>query len=139
MRRRCCNPKDDGYKNYGGRGIKVCDEWLNDYSAFRTWAYNNGYDETLPKGECTIDRVDVNGDYCPDNCRWANKETQANNTRRNRKVTLNGETKSIRQWIRILGIGKSTVYYRIKEMGYTPEQALTTKKRWEKANGKHTA
>ena len=77
---RCTTPTTTGYKYYGGRGITVCDEW-KEYSAFREWALANGYDETLPKGECTIDRIDVNGNYEPNNCRWVDSKVQAMNKR----------------------------------------------------------
>lgn len=81
---RCNNVNCKAYKNYGGRGISVCNEWLNDYAAFREWAYSAGYDKTAPRGICTIDRIDVNGNYEPDNCRWVDMKVQANNKRKSR-------------------------------------------------------
>lgn len=81
MVQRCNNANQKEYSHYGGRGIKVYPEWL-DYSAFREWAYANGYDENAPRGQCTIDRIDVNGNYEPANCRWVDMKTQRVNQRR---------------------------------------------------------
>lgn len=78
MKERCNYPLHPGYKNYGGRGIKVCKEW-NDYSVFREWAMTHGYDPDAPRGQCTLDRIDVNGPYAPWNCQWVDMKTQAQN------------------------------------------------------------
>lgn len=82
MKKRCNNPNDKSYKNYGGRGIKVCKEWNENYLSFKKWAYKNGYDENAPHGECTIDRINVNGNYEPNNCRWISNAEQQKNKRK---------------------------------------------------------
>ena len=81
MKARCENPNNGKYPDYGGRGIKVCDEWHESFSAFREWALENGYDYDAERGACTIDRIDVDSNYEPSNCRWADAKTQANNQR----------------------------------------------------------
>lgn len=80
MRQRCNDPEHKSYKNYGGRGISVCEEW-NDYEIFEKWAYENGYNPAADYSDCTLDRIDVNGNYSPQNCRWTDAKTQASNKR----------------------------------------------------------
>lgn len=81
MKERCFNPSATNYPDYGGRGITVCDEWAKDYQAFRDWSLANGYNEKAKRGECTLDRVNVNGNYEPGNCRWVSMKVQAHNRR----------------------------------------------------------
>lgn len=81
MKDRCYNPNNKRYSDYGGRGIFICDEWLHDFVAFKDWAYQNGYDDTAPFGECTIDRANNDDGYTPYNCVWSNLTQQAHNKR----------------------------------------------------------
>ena len=82
MKARCTYPSVLCFHHYGGRGIKVCDEWENSFEAFYEWAMANGYDPTAERGKCTIDRIDVNGHYCPENCRWVDMKAQRANQRK---------------------------------------------------------
>ena len=110
MKNRCSNPKVERYKHYGGRGITVCYEWRNSFEAFRDWAMAHGY------SDCTsIDRLDANGNYCPENCRWVDATTQANNKSNNLLVEINGERKTLGEWAHITGIGYSTIYQRYRQ------------------------
>ena len=121
MKQRCNNPNSTSFKSYGARGISVCEEWENDFYNFYEWAISNGYAKGL-----SIDRIDVNGNYEPGNCRWADNITQANNKRNNVCYELNGETKTINQWCREYNISYSVVHQRIKKFGYTLKEALET-------------
>lgn len=117
---RCYNENNKSYRFYGGRGIKVCEEWLNDFVPFYEWSNSHGYSENL-----TIDRIDPDGDYSPDNCRWIDRVAQANNTRRNIYITIDGETKTLAQWCPLLGVNYHSVQTRIYK-GWEPKLALTT-------------
>lgn len=103
MRRRCNDPKADNYCNYGGRGIRVCEEWETDFNAFYTWAIENGYKDDAKRGIYTVDRIDNDKGYSPENCRLASYSEQANNRRSTRFITYKGETKSRSQWARHFG------------------------------------
>lgn len=119
MIQRCHNPNHPQYCSYGGRGITVCDEWRNDYPCFREWALKNGYAQGL-----TIDRIDNNGGYSPQNCRWATYKEQNRNKRSNRNITLNGETKCLSEWAEFFGIGVPIVTRRLND-GWAEEDAFT--------------
>lgn len=85
IKQRCNNPSYYQFEYYGGRGISICKEWNDSFQAFHDWAIENGYDENAKRGECTIDRIDVNGNYSPDNCRWVSMVVQNRNQRKRRK------------------------------------------------------
>lgn len=129
MKRRCNNPHHDTYKYYGGRGIKVCDQWDKDFQAFEQWALSHGYAENAPKGVCTLDRVNTDGDYSPENCRFVDMTVQMNNTRRNRKIIYNGETHTLAEWSRILDVPYSRLITRLNKYHWTVERAFTEEKR----------
>ena len=123
MLQRCYNPNNEHYKDYGGRGIQVCDEWHNENGVinFYHWAMNNGYNDNL-----TIDRIDVDGNYCPENCRWVDYKTQNNNKRNTPYIAYNGETHTPSEWADITGISMKAIYDRIIRDKWPVEKALTT-------------
>lgn len=121
MRTRCTNKNVKAYKDYGGRGITVCDEWQNEFQAFYDWAMANGYSDEL-----TIDRIEVNGNYEPSNCRWITMKEQLNNKTDNCYITLNDETHTLAEWSKITGINRATLKSRL-DAGIAIEKALTEK------------
>ena len=125
MKARCFNKKNPAYTRYGGRGITVCEEWL-DFNSFLNWAMKNGYTDDL-----TIERIDNNYIYKTSNCMWATYKEQANNTRNKkgrRFLTLNGKTMSVKQWSEELNINYATLSTRINKKKWSDEKALTYKK-----------
>lgn len=122
MKDRCTNPNSQFYKDYGARGIRICDEWLGDdgFKNFYDWAMTNGYTDDL-----TIDRVDVNGNYEPNNCRWTDMKTQNNNLRTNRKITIDGITHTVSEWSEIVGIKRETIFSRLRS-GMDEKDAIMT-------------
>ena len=125
MIQRCYNCKHKYYKRYGGRDIIVCDEWLNDKTAFFDWAISHGYNDNL-----TIDRIDNDKGYSPSNCRWVDRTTQANNRSSSVKIKYNDETKTINEWIQKLNLKVSyqIIWQRLKH-GWGVEKAFYTPKR----------
>lgn len=126
MKKRCYDKRNSGFKNYGGRGITVCQEWKNNFDVFAKWALSTGYDKDAKRGECTLDRIDVDKGYYPENCRWVNIDIQANNKRTNVNITMNGETKTFTQWCKFYGKDEETIRDRVKHQGMTFEEAITT-------------
>ena len=119
MKERCYNPNRNSYCWYGAKGICVCDEW-DDFENFYDWSMNNGYSDEL-----TIDRIDSNGNYCPENCRWSTDREQANNRSTNRIIEYNGESHTLEEWSRITGIASSTIRMRLDEYKWDVEKSLT--------------
>ena len=126
MRRRCNNPNCDAYKWYGARGISVCREWNTSFLAFRNWAYQNGYKENAKQEECSLDRIDGNKDYSPENCRWVTKTVQSRNTRRNHLVEYQGKKMTIAELAELSGIPYARLQPRIKALGWSAEKAVNT-------------
>lgn len=119
MKNRCYNSNIPAYKNYGGRGITVCDEWQHDFKSFYDWSMTNGYSDEL-----TIDRINPDGNYEPTNCRWVTVKEQQSNKRNNHLITYNGETHTAKQWSEIKGIKRTTLEERLKR-GWSVQKTLT--------------
>lgn len=111
---RCNNPSNSHYSNYGERGIKVCSEWEKSYDAFAQWAFNNGYDPLATRGDCTIDRIDVDKGYEPSNCRWISNAEQQLNRTNNRLLTYKGKTQTVKEWAVELGIKESKMRWHLQ-------------------------
>ena len=124
MKRRCFNPNSCSYKWYGAKGIKIYPQWL-DFKQFYKWAITNGYEVGL-----TIERIDINADYSPQNCKWITNEEQANNRSTTHHLTYKGKTLSITEWSVLLNIPRTTISNRIR-LGWTTERALSTPSRKE--------
>ena len=132
MKLRCLNPNSNNFYLYGGRGITICLEWLNKepsgiknytkgYIAFKEWAFSNGYKDNL-----TLDRIDSNKSYCPENCRWVSPKTQSNNIRSNIHLTYKGQSKTLAQWAECLKINYHTLYSRLYQYHWSIEEAFST-------------
>lgn len=113
MKRRCYNKQNARYDRYGGRGITVCQEWLNNFQSFYDWAINNGYSDNL-----TIDRIDNDGNYEPSNCRWSTVKEQCNNRSSNINITIGNTTKSLMSWCEIFNVDYKKVHARYQRNGY---------------------
>lgn len=118
LTQRCLNPKDPKYPSYGGRGITVCQEWID---SFKRFLEDVG---PRPSPDYSIDRIDNNGNYCKENCRWATRSQQQLNRRNNHRLSFNGETLTIAEWARKLGVPKERIASRLR-YGWTTERTLS--------------
>lgn len=121
MKTRCNNPNRPKYTRYGGRGITICNKWMSDFQAFYDWSMANGYRDDL-----SIDRIDNDGNYCPENCRWITMREQASNKSTNHFITYEGQTLTMAEWARRTGISREVLKDRICRYGWELERALTT-------------
>lgn len=130
MKSRCFNKNSIPFKDYGGRGITVCDEWRDSFESFRDWSMANGYVEGL-----TIDRIDNDGPYSPENCRWVTQKLQCNNRRGNHIIEFKGESHTISEWSDMKGIPPATLRRRLSSHNWSVEKALETPVRqWSSHN-----
>lgn len=120
MKERCYNENHVQYHRYGGRGITVCDEWKDNSKAFFDWALSSGYSKDL-----TLDRIDNDGNYSPDNCKWSTAKEQMNNRSNNRLITYYGKTHTLTEWSRIKGISPATIYNRLNA-GWSIKKTFNT-------------
>lgn len=120
MKGRCYNPNNEKFHRYGGRGISVCEEWKEDYEAFRDWAYGNGYKKGL-----SIERVDVDGNYSPENCTWIPVERQSNNRGSTIWIEYQGDRLSLMEWSKKLGINYGTLNSRYRRSGMRPPELFS--------------
>ena len=120
MKNRCYLKSHHAYSCYGARGITVCAEWKDDFEAFYDWAISNGYSEEL-----TIDRIDNNGSYSPENCKWSTREEQVNNRRSCVLITYNGETKNLMQWCKLLNLPYKLIHQRMHLKNISFEEAIS--------------
>ena len=119
MKNRCYKKSSKPYNDYGGRGKIICNEWLSDFESFQNWAISNGYEEGL-----TLERIDVNGNYEPSNCKWITQSEQCNNKRTTLYATIKGETKTLKEWSLLSGIKYNTLHTRKRVYGWDDEDLL---------------
>ena len=123
MKARCSNPKSCSYKRYGARGISVCDDWKNSFENFYSWSIQNGYGDNL-----TIERIDNDGNYCPENCKWVSRKEQCRNRRTNVIFEYMGEKHILIEWCEILNLDYKFIHNRIYKMGWSFEKSISTPK-----------
>ena len=128
MKSRCYNPKHKSYHRYGGRGITVCNQWKADFGAFEKWALESGYDGSAKQGQCTLDRIDNDKGYSPENCQWITNQENCNKTNFNLMYTHDGKTQSLADWSRDLGIKYNCLLSRMHRNGFDFEQAIIPRK-----------
>lgn len=121
MRRRCYDPSADSYKYYGGKGVRICEQWNDDFNAFYDWSLSHGYESRL-----TIDRIDSSGNYEPSNCKWSTMKEQDNNRSNNIIIEYLGESHTIPEWSEILGIAQHVIRTRL-DRGWSIEETMTRK------------
>lgn len=122
MKRRCYNKERKAYKYYGAKGITVCKEWLNNYNSFHDWALSHGYNNNL-----TLERIDFNGNYCPENCKWISQKEQTQNSSHNHFIKFNNKTLTITQWSKEIGIAPKTIRERLNK-GWATNKVLSAQR-----------